>query len=148
MTHLVKTVTKKNQALTSIWDNLAFSQRKLEYSHLHNASLTHKLADCTNITFDAVSHSFENALQQVEHFHHPLIISRGKSSRIKWSKMERSFLYGVRLVPPLPPPHTKSFCLLYNTLWWKHVYEYTIIFGMKSLFTCWRYICRIMRPWI
>lgn len=48
----------------------------LESLRLQNGSLTHRLADCTSATLKEVSHSFDNALHQVEHFYRPLIVLR------------------------------------------------------------------------
>lgn len=36
------------------------------------------MADCMSYTREEVSHSFENALLQVEHFNHSLMLSREK----------------------------------------------------------------------
>lgn len=44
--------------------------------HPHNALLTQKLVDYTNATLETTFQSFENDLQQVEHFHLPLTISK------------------------------------------------------------------------
>lgn len=76
MTHSVKTVVNRKQAMTSIQCSLSSIQGKLESLRLHNASLTQNLDDCTSYTLKAVSQSFENDLQQVEHFHRPLVVSR------------------------------------------------------------------------
>lgn len=76
MTHLVKTVVSRNQAMTSIQGSLSSIQGKLESLRLHNASLTQNLVDCTSYTLKAVSQSFENDFQQVEQFHRPLVVSR------------------------------------------------------------------------
>lgn len=75
VTHMVNTMAKKNQVLASIMGSLTSTQGELESFLPHNTSLTQELVDYTSSTIEAVSQSFENALQQVEHFHYPLTIS-------------------------------------------------------------------------
>lgn len=52
------------------------AQKELEFLHGQNASLTQKWKQCSSSSIVEVIESFENALQQVEHFHLLLIISR------------------------------------------------------------------------
>lgn len=85
-------VVRKNQALVSTWESLSYAQRELESLHLQTASMTQQVADCMSATLKPVLHLFENALQQVDHFHRPLVVSRGKFGQIKCLKMETLFL--------------------------------------------------------
>lgn len=51
-------------------------QRDLEALRLKNSSLTQRLVERSVASLRVISQSFENSLQQVEHFHHPLQILR------------------------------------------------------------------------
>lgn len=92
VTYLVRMVVRKNQALVSTWKSLSYAQGELEYLHLQTTSMTQQVADCMSVTLKPILHLFENSLQQVDHFHHPLVVSRGKFGRIKCLKMETLFL--------------------------------------------------------
>lgn len=68
-THLVRTVTRKNQDLVAAQCNLSYAQaylsetqRGMESLRLENASLIQSLADCGAARVGAVWQSFENAL--------------------------------------------------------------------------------------
>lgn len=69
--YLVRTVAIKDQDLCTARSSLGSAHKELELSQSQNASLTQQLDDCTISTLKAISQSFENALDQVEHFHHP-----------------------------------------------------------------------------
>lgn len=74
--YLVRTVAMKDQALCTARSSLGSTHKELELSRSQNASLTQQLNDCTISTLEAASQSFQNILDQVEHFHHPLTVSK------------------------------------------------------------------------
>lgn len=83
VTNLVRTMVRKIQALVFVWGNMPYTQVPLLMAHndlkflrLENASLTKWKDDYTSVSLGVILQSFENALLQVEHFHHPLTISR------------------------------------------------------------------------
>lgn len=67
--HLSRTLEEKTQAPES-------SRKELEFLHGKNSSQARQLKEFISVNLGVVIESFENALQQVEHFHHPLTISR------------------------------------------------------------------------
>lgn len=82
MNLLVIGVARKNKSLVfvraslkSTQVSLLAAQRDQEFMRLENAFLVQCLA-CIIVILGVVSRSFKNALQQVEHFHHPLCVSR------------------------------------------------------------------------
>lgn len=67
--HLARMVEKKIESLDSI-------QKEREFLRSQNTSLSQKLKECAFVSLGLVIESFKNALQQVEHFHCPLVVSR------------------------------------------------------------------------
>lgn len=77
MTLLVTGATRKDKSLassrailTSIQESISEVQRVLKSLRLKKASLTHCLTEWSIASLGVVLESFENALQQMEHFHH------------------------------------------------------------------------------
>lgn len=66
----------KNQALFVVRSNLWNSHKEMKLLHSQNALLNQQLADSMSSSLETVLKSFENALNLVEYFHHPLILSR------------------------------------------------------------------------
>lgn len=71
-----KSIASTHATLTSTQSSLLVVQRDLDALHLMNASLAQCLTECSIARLMATSESFENVLQQVKHFHHPLHILR------------------------------------------------------------------------
>lgn len=66
---LVRMIEKNSEALD-------FALKDLEFLHCPNASLTQKLKECASLSLGEATGSFENMVQQVEHFHSSLVVSR------------------------------------------------------------------------
>lgn len=75
---------------------------------IDNASLAKKLSESSIASIVVVSWSFENALQQVEHFRYPLPVSREQVQSNICLKMEDLSHLGINC------PFLK-----YNTLHWE-----------------------------
>lgn len=73
---LVRVMAMKDQALSILGSNVRASHKKFELLCSQNVLLTQHLAESTSFTLEAVSKSFENVLDQVEYFHHPLTLFR------------------------------------------------------------------------
>lgn len=67
--HLARMVEKKIESLDSV-------QKERKFLRSQNTSLSQKLKECAFVSLGLVIESFKNALQQVEHFHYPLVVSR------------------------------------------------------------------------
>lgn len=74
---LVRGATRKDKSLafsrdtlTSTLTSISEFQRDIESSRLKNDFVTRRLTECSTASLVAVSESFENGLQQVEHFYH------------------------------------------------------------------------------
>lgn len=64
----------KDRALSFVRSSVRISHNEIELLHSHNTLLTQHLDDCMNSMLEEVSQSFENALDHVEYFHHPLTL--------------------------------------------------------------------------
>lgn len=68
----------KYQALSILQSSMGDTNKELKILHSQSALLTQHLVDCTSSTLEAISQSFENALDQVKYFHIPLTLSMEK----------------------------------------------------------------------
>lgn len=78
VSQLVRVMEMDDQALPILRSNVETSHKEIQLLHSQNALLTQQLVDCMCSSLEEVSKSFENSLDQVHYFHHPLTLSREK----------------------------------------------------------------------
>lgn len=76
MARLVSTVEMKDQGLDVVWSSHGDSHKEIQFLFSLDALLARQLTNYTSFTVEAVSQSFENVMDEVEYFHHPLTLSR------------------------------------------------------------------------
>lgn len=135
----------KDQALSILWSNVRASHKKFKLLCSQNVLLSQHLAESTSFTLEAVSKSFENVLDQVEYFHHPLTLFR-EQIRPNQVVIDGNvvFLRKQTCWVSWPPIFYGTYLIVHCN---GKVYK-ILIYWMNAFFTCLRCFCMILSTWL